>query len=481
MLGIKLYTILRTFNRREIKSFTAFTASPFFNRKDQLTQLLNHIVNFYPDFDDVALDRKKLHKVAFGAEKNQQGQLSRLMSELTKLAKQFLIFQELKSKDAEQNRLLFQALGKKNLAPYSFNELNQFKEKMEAKSNRDLHYYRDMLLLYHEQYFHLPNFNFPKSNESIHELMSYLDRFFVASKLWYSCELYARKAILNERPQILLLDEIKQAIGEHAQLETPLIPLYQSILHFHEHPFFELKEFKKLIQEFKQSQSLLLKIEQKNIFRHLINLAYIKMNSQLDSRFTKQIFQLFKFGLEQNLILINQAIPEITYTTIIVVGSALSEFSWVEQFINKYQHFLLDDVKDNAVTLGKAYFLFHQGKFSDVIELLQVVKFINQSYTLRARTLLIRSHFELLLSGENSYKVVFYQLEAFKRNLYRTAKSSETKKRAYLNFLAILKKLVDAHLKGQGNEQVRLELDHIINQKQPIIAIQWLQSKIEES
>ena len=474
----KLYKILRSLSKKEMNLLADFLNSPYFNKKKIIVDFFNYIRKFHPKFNDQELNKKCIHSILFGSEPFKDEKINILIRELTNHCIHFLTLQEIDKSDLDRDKLYLNALGKRNLDELFFKLGNRMKTSLESLMYKGRDYHKDMLLLLHQLFFQPPPSDYPRPNEDIHKIMEYLDTFFVLSKLWYSAELYARKIILNEKADILLLEEVKQMASRITSI--PLISLYSSIIKFQEQRDFQLSELKVLFESFKAQQRYISKNEQKNLVRHLINLAYWKMNFSKDYSFTEIIFELFEYGLEKDLFLVNGRILDITFTNIAVIGSILNKFEWVEIFIKSYQKHLKSDIQHNAVLLSRCYLFFHKKLYTEVDALLKDVKFVNKPYAFRARTLKIRSQFEMYLGDPTYYRTLLSSLDAFRRNLYRESDINANRKEAYRKFISILRELLNAHFKGELDAKRIHKIKERIRNNEAIIAIQWLQKKVEE-
>lgn len=82
--------ILRTFSEDELKEFTDFVSSPFFNKKKSALTLFRQIRKFYPKFDDDKLHREILWKSVYPKKKYNYGVMKNLIYDLNKLSEKYL-------------------------------------------------------------------------------------------------------------------------------------------------------------------------------------------------------------------------------------------------------------------------------------------------------------------------------------------------------------------------------------------------------
>lgn len=173
---------------------------------------------------------------------------------------------------------------------------------------------------------------------------------------------------------------------------------------------------------------------------------------------------------------------DVTFTNVAVTGCLVKEFDFVKKFIAQNQHLIPKEFRENATVLSKAYWYFHQKKFNQAINQLEGVKFINQSYTLRGKTLLIRCQYEFYLNNRTYHKSLIYGINAFKRMLYRyqETKISIQKAESYLNLLKVLSRLVNNSIRGKTGKSNTKEKEKLLESLNNIVAKAWVQEKVEE-
>lgn len=94
----KSIQIMKTLSKDEMKEFSRFVDSPFFNRLTDVKRLFKYLRRFYPDFEKEFTDNKSVHKKLFPSKNFHDARIRNLYSDLGKLAEKFLIY---KSHDDE--------------------------------------------------------------------------------------------------------------------------------------------------------------------------------------------------------------------------------------------------------------------------------------------------------------------------------------------------------------------------------------------
>src|SRR5262245_59066645 len=57
----KIFEILKTFSKKDVKSFEQFLNSPFFNDSEKIKRLYKILIKYYPEFDSKHLTEENLN------------------------------------------------------------------------------------------------------------------------------------------------------------------------------------------------------------------------------------------------------------------------------------------------------------------------------------------------------------------------------------------------------------------------------------
>ena len=110
----KLILTLKSFSRDEIKSFDKFISSPFFNNGRNYIPFFTELKKFYPDFDNKNLNAEFIYKKLYPGKNFNKQVMWNYVSQLEKLALEFLIHNSLKQNRSERFFLISEELLKRN-------------------------------------------------------------------------------------------------------------------------------------------------------------------------------------------------------------------------------------------------------------------------------------------------------------------------------------------------------------------------------
>jgi tetratricopeptide (TPR) repeat protein len=212
--------------------------------------------------------------------------------------------------------------------------------------------------------------------------------------------------------------------------------------------------------------------EKLSILLYLFNFAAYKIR-QGDTIFQEEYFKLAQIGVEQSLFNAVGYFPTQTFNNIVNVGSFMKEYTWTEKFIRDWSIHLNPDDKHIARNLALARLYFEEKKFEKSDALLQeLVHYKNSHFAVSIRTLLARVYYEqkTALSMQNNY------CDALELYIRRIKNTNETYRKEALNFVKILRLLI--------NERPKKQILNIINtlevQKEPLMYVTWIKAKTDE-
>jgi len=90
MQNTRLIKLLRRFPQDDIKKFSDFVRSPFFNKNKKVIRLAEYILRFYPKFGHKGLEEKTVFKKLFPGEEYEYHKIKNLISDLLNLAYNYL-------------------------------------------------------------------------------------------------------------------------------------------------------------------------------------------------------------------------------------------------------------------------------------------------------------------------------------------------------------------------------------------------------
>jgi hypothetical protein len=106
MNSSKAVQIMRSLSQEELKEFSRFVVSPYFNRLKDVTKLFGILQNFHPQYGESQVDKTELFKKLFPSKPYNDARMRNLVSDLGQLAEKYLCIKS-QEKDNVYNRTAY--------------------------------------------------------------------------------------------------------------------------------------------------------------------------------------------------------------------------------------------------------------------------------------------------------------------------------------------------------------------------------------
>lgn len=474
MNSSKLATLLNAFNAHEFLLFKKFITSPYFNSKQEIITLFEHLYSNFKKNKNLGTKEEAFNIVFSGQQYNSE-KIVRLTSELVGLVQQFFTTQEIRYNDFTNKKLYIEALSKRNLSDLFFSESKKLVTQLEKSPNQNIHTQLDLHLLIKEMHFYHDKLVSSKDLPNLIKAQKKLDTFYLLSKLKISCETICLQNTFNEHFEIPLLENVKQ-LAEQWSEENNLFPLYLQTLKNIQYSTDE-ESLENLKTFFFQNLSLLSQNEQLSILLLILNINGMKINYG-NSQDIKGQFDLYKKGLKSNILIVNNRMTPESFTNVVVLAVHLEEFNWAEKFIKKYSAFLSKNIREACITFCKGNIAFKKGDYDETIRLLWNCKFDQLSFDIRTKSITVRALVELFYEHPDKYEYCLGQILTIEKYIRRRKDLSDTKSNAYLNFIKATKKLMNLKWKNKFVDSEINKLRERVSTESNIIGKAWLLQKL---
>lgn len=468
-----LVAILKRLSKRDWREFRKFVRSPYFNQREDVVKLFDHLdeaIHFLPP---MAMHREKVFSKVYAA--NFDGKkLRHTTSFLLKVLKKYLLQSEFEADKIQIQQYLYKSFRKKGMEVFFQKELTQSRVVLEKEIYRDSKFYfKNYELGMEEASFtaaHLRN-----ENKNFQSTVDNLSISFVAGILQLGCEIQSHQTMSQQEIELKLLPQVLDLIAAGNYKNVPIINLY-----FHCYNAIENlqlskvssseKHFQRIKKLINQHWQLIPPNEIRDIYLYAINYCIKRLNSG-ERNFIREAFELFRSGLKNETLLEEGILSSFTYKNITRLGVALSEKKWVEQFLEDYKKYLHPRERENTWRYNLAFFYFEQEKYKDAMQLLLRVEFKDVLNNLDARRMLLKSYFEL---GE--YNALDSLLDSFSRYIHRQ-KEMGYHRDNYLNLIRFVKKIIHGRVEDKKTWQ---QLKEEIESTSRLAEREWLIEKLEK-
>lgn len=412
-------------------------------------------------------DKKETFKKCFPG-KAYNDQLYRyLQSDLVARLEAFIAKRGFERDDRLYRQVLSRELASRN-AVKAYNTYRlRFEEEKETAVVRDAEWFR---YCYEAEFIHLAKATAGMKRDehsNIGNVVSYLDRFYLARKLQLCCEIFNVRNVLSVEHNVFLLEEILTHLRNKSYSDTPVILIYYRILmtllesgkeeHFH--------QLRKLLTEHETEFDLK---ELREMYQYVLNYCIKKINLG-DIAWQKTLFETFRVTLANKVLLSEGYLSHWDYKNIVTISLRQKEYDWAKKFIERYRKELLPAGRENAYRYNLANLSFNTGDYSRALKLLQEVEFSDVYYQLDAKSILLKTYFEL-----DDAEPFFYHASAFRIFLQRNKLISDYQRTIYLNLIRYTSQL----LRAAGARKKIMEIRKKVEANRNVADLNWLLGKL---
>ncbi len=406
----RLLEVIKQFDRRDIRLFSKFIRSPFFNQQEVLVQLWECLQE-HGEAGSGRMEKAAVYRRLFPDKAYNDQKLRLLMSDLYQLIGQYIGCRELL---ADPLKITFlQAMGwQERQNPVQFERSLLQAEKIAGDADvvsADLHWdtYRIGLEKYMLTTRLAPTEQFDFSN-----LVHHIDAAYLAARLRLACLAFTHKTVYGLDSHFYLLDELLRYARQSDLLRSPLVGVYY-------HCYLSLRNSEQ-DEHFQAFKDILIgkgKVfpvnELRDLYLFAINYCIRKVNeNQLDFFF--QVMDLYKEGLQTGSLMENGQLSRFTYHNIVAAALQTGEYVWVEQFIQDYKGLLAKEYRESSYSFNLARLAYRRKQYDVALPLLQKANYRDLLLNLAAKTLLLKIYYEL-----TEYDLLHAHLTAMKTFIRR--------------------------------------------------------------
>jgi len=387
-----LLEIFNTLNPWELRSFRIWLESPMFNRKTTLLRLFDYLNTCRRKGEAYQLNAAQL--ATFDPPLPGIPKLRHEMSDLLKLLREFLVWQELAQQPLQHSFLLLQTLRKRGLEKNFTLALRDtenliVEEKMEGAFSGNLDQFR-LEMEKHEWAMRSKrglDFSFEKIADN-------LNAWYAGQLLQIACIERSQQALLRrEKRGMEWIESLLREMPGRPQTQMPGVALYyygyQMLTDSDDSE--PVSVFRALLE---QHQSELPRDEARELLMLAINHGIRRINEG-DRPALQTTLDFYLLGLEKRLLQDeNGVLSKYTYNNVLMTFLALEEWEKAAQFLEEYRMQLSPREEENTYRYNIAIYHFRIGDFDKTLELLRNVNFPDAMYNLEARKMLLKIYFE---------------------------------------------------------------------------------------
>lgn len=471
-----LIEILSTFSRKEIREFSEYVSSPFFNKNQSIIKLSNYLRIRHPAFEKSEVEKKAVFAAIFPGVKYNDGFMRTLISVLSAIAENYLSYTRYKNSFYKDKTFLLYELNDRQLDRQIEKNLKNIERKLDAEKVKDYEYYLDKYNLENEKYLYYIRKR-PDVYEKIvkktglKEMTDYLSIFYFSSIAGDYTRLYNLKTIYNYDFDTSRINKFIEIFSEDTLKEVPaaLISYYELLLFINKD---DLANYYRIKEQLELYEDTLDRDHVYNIYINLINFCSRKAASGHDE-LESEVFELYKRGIEKNILPYHGTSHFRFFTTVTETALKLKEFEWTKNFITDYKNRLPEALRENAFNYARALYEFESGNYSLSLEILAKVKYNDVYHKLKCKCLTAMLYFELGYSVQ-----LMAHIDAFNHFIINDILLNSERKKTYSAFIKYLKKIERNKLFLNKKNYTALFLK--ITAESDVYNKKWLLKKMDE-
>lgn len=392
------WDIISSLDAIERREAGYFLASPYYNRRDDLRQLFQIMAEAAKNRQEPP-GREAVYQQMFPHKKYDDQHLRLLLSGLLKILEQFLVQKELRNDPLGQPHLLLSAYRKRKLPAHFQTTLKRLESSLKAQALRHPEFYFEKFALEQERYRFLSEAG--RTQElNLQSVEDGLSAAMLGMKLRQACLLRSHEAVFNTRYNVALMEEILAAAQLPVFQGQPAVQLY-----FHcylalfkntkgvsqEKRDADYQAFKQMLFENVQHFP---KAEMRDLYLLAINFCIKKINENA-SQYYREAHDLYRSGLETELLLEDGKLSRFTYNNIVGLSIRIPEvWQWVEWFVENYRNHLDTAHRDAYFNLSSARLEFARKNYKAALLHLQRADYRDLINNLVAKTIQLKIYFE---------------------------------------------------------------------------------------
>ncbi len=492
MVRRKFFSLLSGFNDYDLKQFSDFIHSPFFNRSQKVVKLYSYIVKFHPDFSSSKLSEEAIHQKLFSNTNYNSSTIRHLFTDLLKLSEKFFVQINLSRRKHDFYDFLLDELNIRNHDELINEHLkvidNSFSIEDIAGGDHFLNKFRLETERFNYEMSKLPaNKKSPQTIvDSITRRNKFLISFFVVEiiKGIDALNLLSHKFEFNNQNNLTShflntfdISKLTLFLKNHQELKS-----YSFIFDTYNKLFraFNNIDYEAFYFDYKESVnkhgSKFSRNELAYLNKKLIDYCLLKLKSgKYISNFDEELFNVY-----ENLIINgyyagsnNNYLSTSLYRNILILALRQKKFTWVETFIDNFLNKLHPSYQKNMYNYSYAMLCFEKKEFENVLEYLNKIKLDNFDMKIDVKNMFVKVYYKL-----NYFEGVISAISSYGEFLRHNSFISFERRKSHNNFLKFTKNLINVKASKDETKYEYIK-SRIVNTTE-LVSREWLIECIDE-
>ncbi len=462
----KAFELFNSLSKNDIKEVLKMADSPFFTSNSKLKELLKFLKKGKFKSQRNLDFKKEVFAKIFPNEVYNDLKIRKLFNELTNLISQFFLHNHYQENKEIQDRILLESYQKRNL---SFEYVKLEKQILNNSKADIFSTPKDLLTQIQVNRVRLNWLLAEKIEEryrTLNELKNDIYNYNQLSQLMIDTESIYNKDLIPsfKRPkskptQTLILSEFYKGIK--GLLTT-----------------FKLEDFQNLFSKYEKYFDQLppnYRIELYQYFRNII----IRQDYYNVEKFGEKVLELYQFGIERKLLIINNQFNLTNFINILAYSYRLKREDFAEDFIFKYQSYLPEKIREEALIMGQGFKLFYSQNHDECYKILINTKITSNVYKLTSKLLMLRCLYFLGLYDSGYLSILKNRMDSERK--YLRENKEHNKLKSFEGYLKITKLLISyQESKNRSLKKFERIKQKILSPKNLLVRLSLIE-KIEET
>ena len=399
MQNSQLIAALKTFSKKENREFRKWLLSPFHNQRQDVIDLFDYFQKNDHLEKEHFQTKTKIYSKIFPGQRFDDAKIRQTIHFLQKQVDQYLTYCELHQDETGSKIALLRAYRKKQLEKAVNKNLRVIKNFQDNYPYRDFTFLWNQYLLQREVHeFYIGQSAARNSLVNIQEMADALDKVYFSMRMKQSCAMLAHRNVFKTEYNDGLIEQIISFVADNQEslLQEPAISFYY-------HGYFTYPSTKSENANeyfFKLKENILSTghLFPVNEIQDLLSMASnycIRCVNQGKSEFLKEAFELYKYGVENDILIKDKKNARWDFMNIVRIGSQIKEaFDWVSWFIETFQDRLSPEERANIVHFCKSKLYYAQGRYDASMKELSMVREDDILLNISSKHTLLKIYYE---------------------------------------------------------------------------------------
>ena len=312
----QLIQVFRTLSKKEIRDFKKWISSPMHNLREDVVKMYDYLTSNDNLDNENNLDKILVFRYLCPKEKFDDARMRQSMYFFMECLENFLIYQKFLEDETRQKSFLASVYKKRGLNKAFKKVVNTFLEKKEKEKNQsDAFFLNDYE--FQKDLFDYTNQHERSEQTNFDAMQAALDNYYLVNKLRLACVALYHSRIFKVNYNIKLLSEIV-AYLENEPSKEPIIATYYNVMMTLMFPDKE-EFFSDLKEKLNEYTPFFTWNDGHEIYLFTINYGASKLN-QGKSEYRRDVFNLYKNGIELGFLLENGGITTYTFKNVVTLG-----------------------------------------------------------------------------------------------------------------------------------------------------------------